>query len=377
MKKKILFPTDFSENADQAVRYVLQLYAKHTEEFGLQAVFVHVDTPASTIQPDAGVYVSRATMTEGGTRIKKQKLSSITSKWNKEFPLVSFQEILETGAIAPTIREVATDAKADLIAMGASGLGPIGRAILGSTAGSLSQKAPCPVLIIPQGASLRTPEKIIFATDFKNLADVHILDPLKEVASGFKSDLMLLHIYKDEKSLVDENVELVDELSEYFEIDKFDYYFLEDDDTLKGIEDFISGYRADMLTVVSQERNFFDGLFHSSLTKKLIVHSEIPLLVLHPIFWGSDDDDKETFQQKTKRQIAAWRSDVDRIKVQGRLGQMEASQTLDKGKDQAKKKLEEVKLKLDSAGDVTRDKWHHFQKEMSQALTHIRRALLG
>ena len=375
MKKKILFPTDFSDRAERAVGYVLQLFEKQTEMHGLKAIFLHVNMPITAIHPEVGVYVDTAVQAGENVQIKKRKLSDLISKWSKEYPLVSFEEMFIDGPVAPTIREVAADARVDLIAMGASGLGPIERSVLGSTSTAICHTSPCPVIVVPEGATARVPKRGIFATDFKNLGDVHILDPLKDIARDTQMDLMLLHIYQHDQLKVEENVELVDELNEYFETDHFDYYFLEDQDKLTAIEDFTTGYHADLLTVVAQERSFFEDLFHRSLTRQLVFRSKVPLLVLHPLFWDSEKDDHKTFREKVDLQMKFWRSEIDRLKMQSRLGQMEVSDAVKVRRAEIARRLHDLSHRLDTTGDVARDRWQHFQKEMSQAFSHIKKSL--
>ena len=122
-----------------------------------------------------------------------------------------------------------------------------------------------------------------FATDFRNLSDVNILMPLKEVVQRPDSDLMLLHIFKKDDDELGENVLVARELGKYFGIDNFDYSFLEGSNKLMAIEEFATGYSADLLTLVAQERTFFQEVFHRSLTKRLLIHTKIPILVLHRV----------------------------------------------------------------------------------------------
>ncbi len=376
MRQKILFPTDFSEASERALRYALQLYEGVIEKEGLVVLVLHVDVPITTMHPEVGAYVSAAD-TERNVATKKTRLADLISKLTKNYANVSFEEKFVVGPIHPTIREIAMEAHVDLIAMGASGLGPLERTILGSTAVALCKKAPCPVLVVPEHALLRVPRRGVLSTDFKNLKNPHILEPLKELVHRMHMNLMLLHIHQGEEDMVTGNLEQAKELTEYFATDKFNYHFLEDDDKLTAIEDFISGYHADLLAVIAQERKFFAELFHVSLTKKLIFHARVPLLVLHSIFWDDEKDDEETFREKAKEQLSHWKSEVDHLKVQAHLGKKELTNQIQQGKKRADQVLHEVSAKLDDVGDITRERWDHFQREISEAIRHVKRAFTG
>lgn len=368
--KKLLFGTDFSPKSQRALRYALQVFKAQQPNADLKVVLLHVDNPSPVLHPEVGAYTGMTTVIDESLKVKEAKLSSVSEEWERIYPHTTFERMVTVGPVIPKIREIAEEVHADFIVVGASGYGPIEQQILGSTAVGLSKHAPCPVFIVPDGAILSGPEKILFATDFKNLEDEHILDPLKDLVGSTGSELMLLHIYQNEDKLVGAQLDQLQEIDGYLELEKFDYYFLQDTDKLKGIEQFISGYRADILTLVAQERGFFEELFHRSLTRRLIFHSRVPILVLHPIFWGSDDDDHESFAEKVDRQVQQWRATYDGLRLQSQLGRMEAS-------DEISRRMKEVNLKIDSARDVTRDRWGHFRKEISMALQHLKRAVKG
>lgn len=373
---KLLFPTDFSDQSEQAFHFAIKLFDDVVKRGELSCIFLHAYPLVTNTQPQAGAYISTAVMAVNeGLEVKHKELTALVARWTKQYPKLQCSEILSKGASVPTIRQIAEEEKVDMIVMGASGISGLERVVLGSNAGALAEKAPCPVLIVPSHASVKMPERILFATDFKNLSNVHILDPLRSMAEKFNSDLMLLHIYKEDRKEEDTGIEMVEGLSDYFGLSKFDYFFLEDDDTIKGIEDFVSGYSADMLTLVAQERNFFQRLFHKSVTKELLVHSKIPLLILHPVFWGSDEDDEVTFKEKVQRQVDLWHTEIDRLRVQSHLGRVEAEEQIDRNKEKAKALLSDVNDRLGEAGDIARDKWHYFQKEMSDTLTQVKKSL--
>ena len=376
MKRKILITTDFSDEAARAFRYAAGIYQGDSND-AFEAILLHVENPAYAVNPEMGVYVSTPPEVTMESRLIQKRMTEQVEKWSREFGGIQFITRSEIGPIVPVIREVAEEIHADLIVAGASGKGAIERSILGSVATDLAKHAPCPVLIVPAEANVSGVKRAVLATDFKNLQDTHILDPLQDIVHSHEASLMLLHIYQYEEKVMEKNFELLEELSDYFNEEKFEYYFLEDDDKLRSIEDFMVGYHADMLALIAQERSFFQDLFHRSLTRRLIIHSKVPVLILHPVFWGSDEDDEDSFNEKVARQVKNWRAEVDRLKMQSKLGQMEMSDNLERGTEEAKKKLNEVMERLDGAGEVAKDKWQNFQKEMTEALKHVKKALVG
>ncbi len=376
--KRILFPTDFSKQANRAISYGLQILERELRYHPVECLFMHVHVPANVVTPQAGAYVASAAIAVGeDLKVKQKEMNQIIEKWSHKYPGIKYRELIVNGAIIPAVREVVQEEKIDMIVLGSKGTGGLEQAILGSTANGLAQRAPCPVMIIPEDSTLHLPQKVVFATDFKNLVDMNMLAPLKDVISSFDAEIMLLNIYVKEDFGSSAGEDLVGDIADYLDTDKFDFFFLEESDTVKGIEDFVTGYHADMLVLVAQERKFFERLFHRSVTKRLLYHSKVPLLVLHPIFWGEDEDDEETFRDKVKLQIENWQMELDRMKVQAHLGSKEASEQMEKGKDAAMEKIAEIKDQLDKAGSIAQDKWKHFQKEMAEAFTHVKKAITG
>jgi K+-sensing histidine kinase KdpD len=55
---------------------------------------------------------------------------------------------------------------------------------------------------------------------------------------------------------------------------------LEKGDVVQSINQYVEEKEVDLLVMAKHNRNFFDRLFHKSLSKKMAFHTKIPLLVL-------------------------------------------------------------------------------------------------
>jgi nucleotide-binding universal stress UspA family protein len=65
---------------------------------------------------------------------------------------VPAERLIETGSPERLIADAAGDL--DLLILGSRGYGPVRRVLLGSVSTALARNAPCPVLVVPQGADL-------------------------------------------------------------------------------------------------------------------------------------------------------------------------------------------------------------------------------
>jgi nucleotide-binding universal stress UspA family protein len=61
---------------------------------------------------------------------------------------------------------------------------------------------------------------------------------------------------------------------------KLQFVNLEKGDIITSINTYIDDHHADLLVMAKHNRNFFDRLFHRSLSKKMAFHTHIPLLIL-------------------------------------------------------------------------------------------------
>lgn len=140
---RLLLPTDFSHDAERAVRAAMDLFGPVTDS--KKVTLLHVWTipagtglawPAAGIEPDLGTFVDAA-------RRQLEKAAE---------PLRAAGFEVETkereGDPARVIDEEAREGGADLIAMGTHGHSGLKRLVFGSVAERVLPAAPCPVLTV-------------------------------------------------------------------------------------------------------------------------------------------------------------------------------------------------------------------------------------
>lgn len=138
----ILVPTDFSESADQALAYALQL----AEQVGAAVRLVHVfDDP-----DDAGLYSNMYVPMP--VELRAKILTDLRRQLTARVETVAGSrkvtaEVL-SGAPAKTIVEDAKAHQCDLIVMGTHGRHGVAHLLLGSVAERVLRTAACPVLVV-------------------------------------------------------------------------------------------------------------------------------------------------------------------------------------------------------------------------------------
>jgi hypothetical protein len=69
-------------------------------------------------------------------------------------------------------------------------------------------------------------------------------------------------------------------VEKYFENKEHLYCFLEDNNMIRGLKDFVSWNKIDLMVMMPRDRNLLGKIFEESKTKKMAFNTEIPLLIL-------------------------------------------------------------------------------------------------
>jgi nucleotide-binding universal stress UspA family protein len=272
--KTIILPTDGSKNAERAMRYAMHLHSGQSVRF---IIFQSIDIAAYGADlPVVNVI---------GTEEVEENLKRSTEGLRKEFAHEPFAFEIKAalGGLAPCLDELAEDMDASLIVMGTKGASGLLGAVIGSNAADVISNASCPVIAVPEDAELKRPGRILFATDNKGLSNPDIASPMLDIAKSCNATVQLLHVL-DEGYTIE-----VDEAIAGLQLEKLlkdlphDYLFLSNSDKALAIEQHANDNGIDMLVTVPRRNNFFDAIFHRSVTRKLALHTKVPMLVMHDL----------------------------------------------------------------------------------------------
>ena len=140
--RRVLVPTDFSDEARRSAELALELVgARHKGELTLvHAYHIPVEYTAYGAVPTSARFLEEI------SEAAKAELD----KWATELSQRGWRvtTAVEEGAPSAVIQRVAKDREVDLIAMGTHGRGGLKGFILGSNAKRVVQHAPCPVLTV-------------------------------------------------------------------------------------------------------------------------------------------------------------------------------------------------------------------------------------
>jgi nucleotide-binding universal stress UspA family protein len=141
---KILVPTDFSSDSDQALRWGTSL----AENYGAQLLLLHVLPPAVEGVSMHGSEGEQLMM-DLEAKVEGQLQELVLEELQKGFPV---DLKVGLGKPAEEILRVAREESVDLIVMGTHGHSELRHLLLGSTAESVFHHAPCPVFMVRAAA---------------------------------------------------------------------------------------------------------------------------------------------------------------------------------------------------------------------------------
>ncbi len=144
LPKTILFPTDFSENSESALRWAIEL----AQAFGAELIILHVVNSSTIGYPslERGVPIDIQSILATIQESVNQSLEILGKKCEESG--LSVQTVSRLGFPAQEIVRVAQESRAGLIVMGTHGWTGFKHLILGSTAENVVRTAACPVLTV-------------------------------------------------------------------------------------------------------------------------------------------------------------------------------------------------------------------------------------
>jgi nucleotide-binding universal stress UspA family protein len=183
----ILFATDFSLAATQAIPYVKRI-AKH---FDANLVTLHVRPAIADIMNEPGSWPAdiEALRLED-EKHRKEVLES--------FAGIRTETLFEQGTVKSCLEKAIKKNNSDLVVIGTRGRTGLGKILLGSVAEEIFRTVSCPVLTVgPRSNAFRGAtdqiREILYATDFSPASQAAAAYAVS-LAEEFQSRLVLLHV---------------------------------------------------------------------------------------------------------------------------------------------------------------------------------------
>lgn len=275
---KILFPTDFSEKANNAFIYALKWAEKYDAEITTLHVYElpildmsYVDVPIY----QAEVYQSLELNSFENFKDQIPVLREIANQHNLGH--IPIKNVLLSGDLVANILQLVESERINFVIMGTSRVSGFKEMFLGTNTASVMTGSDACIIGIPDDSAYRPIHKICFTTQYSE-EEQDALRKLIPIANKFDAEIECIYIQtadNEVKDVVVANWKLL------FAEEKVSFNTVQSENVEDSILEFIESKNIDVLAVAKHKRGFWDSLFHASLTKKLAMHIHIPLLVIH------------------------------------------------------------------------------------------------
>lgn len=289
---KIVFPTDFSDLAMNALKVAIEMCKRHKAALHLVNT-VELDYYSFSIEP----YSSSVYYNEEALAISKTNLQKLKEELEQKEGIQCTVHV-EPGNPAHYICSVAAGEQADLIIMATHGASGFREFFIGSNAYKVVKHASCPVLTIPGSFKKNTFSKILFP-----IRDIAGIEEKYEVVKTLlvqKGTLMEItgivekskpeQITKISNSLSKLKLRLVDDDTKF----KSDLYY--SSNVAGDILKIANEKEVDVLAINATLDYNWKELFIGPYAQQIVNHSNLPVLSFRP-----DADQNQMMKEFSKQ----------------------------------------------------------------------------
>ncbi len=276
---KILFPTDYSNAAENAFVYALKL-AELLDARITVAHFYEVLEFHSWVEETMNTRDVNDKITIGEFE-KFRDQSEILKRIAKEHHASGIEinySLKEADTIVSGVLEEAKQMDADMIVIGTKGAHGLREIFFGSVASKVMESAQCPVFIVPDTANYRGLYKIGLTLEYKP-GELELIEQSLALARKFGGHLHCLHVDAYDPDKV--KVKIAEYASAFKNEPDITFHTHYDLDVEKGILEYIKANLMDVLIMRVHQRNLIKDLFSYSIARRVAYHSDVPLIALH------------------------------------------------------------------------------------------------
>jgi len=277
--KRIILPTDFSDNAYNAICYAINLLKEEECTFYL----LHTYTPAIyqaeyVLHSPGQIGLGDIYQENSLTQLKELKKKLIAEHNNKKH---TFMVHSAFNTLVDEIVEISMNENADMVIMGTQGATGAKEILIGTNTVHVIKKACCPVIAIPPNFKYETPKEILFPTDLDIDYQEEQLGALAFLAKQHVSRIDVLHISTG-YDLSEEQLKNKAKLDGIFGRIAHLFHEMPNQEVITAINNFQQKNKVNLLVMIQNRHTFFERLFIEPVIKKLGFHVTIPFMVIPP-----------------------------------------------------------------------------------------------
>ena len=201
-----------------------------------------------------------------------------------EFPDIKYTCVLREGIPEEEILRYSKENRPRIIIMGTRGKNQKDIDLIGSVTAEVIERSRVPVLAIPENTPFKefnAVKRIAFITNFDQ-RDLIAFDSLINSLKPFCFSVSFIHLSDVRDTWNEIKLGGIKEyLQKQYPQLEIHYDVVKNDDFLNSLDEYIKTNHIDIITLTSYKRNIFSRLFNPGIARKMIFHSDTPLLVIY------------------------------------------------------------------------------------------------
>lgn len=280
--KRILVPTDFSEQAGYAMNLACQIARKTKSEL----VALHVLDHTGLFDFSSGTSAYPLMGNPAGLDLDQQFMESLYSNAEEKFEkfLSNYESTdlkitkkIKIGSAFHYITEEIDEENTNLVIMGSKGSSGFEEVLIGSNTEKVVRHAKCPVLTVKSKMNIDNVNDIVFATSFKE-GDLHVTEELKKLQEVFSAKLHLVRV--NTPNSFETNRRIMEKAKQFIEENKISNYTINiysDQVEEDGIIFFAQDIDADLIALATHGRSGISHLLSGSIAEDIVNHAKRPV----------------------------------------------------------------------------------------------------
>jgi len=289
-KSRILLPIDFSDYSEKAANIALDWAMRLNAEIMVLNVYFN---PIVNTLPFSDAYIYDSSMEEMVVDMEQQAVTNMNDfmhRFRKKKEQLGGETLkirkkLIRGVAEDEIIHFSDDYQPTVIIMGTRGKDRKAADLIGSVTAEVMEKARVPVLAVPEDFEYNGIDNIknlMYATAFEE-SDFMALEKLEKIVRPLDVKIFFVHVGLGDNEKWDRLK--LDGLKKFMQkqFPKLNVAcdLIDCEDFWVGLEGYIQRQNIDIISFTSKRRNLLARLINPSLGKKMLFHTNTPMLVFH------------------------------------------------------------------------------------------------
>lgn len=271
--KKILVPTDFSDQAENALKVAAQLAKKFNAEIYLLHL---IELPADMVNPVGETRSNDLPEALFFMKMAKKKFDTLLSR--PYLKGLQVQDTVEINKAFEGIMEASKKLGCDFIVMGSHGATGFKEMFIGSNTEKVVRTSEIPVLVVKNELADFQIQNFVFATNLETTGK-KTLKKVISLAESFGARLHLVYINTANEFLTTDDCDK--KLMKFMEgstFDNYEFHVFNDDSVEQGILNFTKKLNADVMGIATHGRKGLSHFFNGSISEDLVNHANSPVI---------------------------------------------------------------------------------------------------